>query len=165
MSWSDRRAVLAGLCALGSLSACGFSPAYAPGEVGEQLRGQILAAAPTNRQGFYFVDRIENRLGRNDSAPYQLNYSWKLRFDGLAVTPDNATYRYHMIGELDYQVVDRETGETLTSDSVREFVAYSALGTTVATRASQTDAEERLMVILADRVVTRLYGTAETWLP
>ncbi|MDV7144690.1 LPS assembly lipoprotein LptE [Tropicimonas sp. TH_r6] len=165
MSWSDRRQILAGLAAVGLLAGCGFQPAYAPGQSGDSLRGQILPKAASNKQSFIFVDRIEDRLGRNDAAPYQLNYSMNLSSEGLAKTPSNSTYRYHLKGRLTYSVVDRNTNEVLTSGMVRNFTGYSAIGTTVATRASQTDARERLMILMADEVVSRLYATAPSWLP
>lgn len=166
MSSSDRRTLLAGLAAAGLAASCGFTPVYAPGGVGERLRNQIQAAAPTDPLGYYFVERFEERLGRSsDAAPYQLNYSLNFQVDSLAVTPDNATYRYHLLGELNFSVVDRATGAVLTTGVERNFTGYSAIGTTVATRASQRDARQRLMFILADQVATRLVATAGNWLP
>jgi LPS-assembly lipoprotein len=44
----------------------------------------------------------------------------------------------------------------VTSGSVDNFTGYSATGTTVATLAAERDAQERLMTILADQIVTRL---------
>jgi LPS-assembly lipoprotein len=41
---------------------------------------------------------------------------------------------------------------------VDNFTGYSATGTTVATQASKQDAEKRLMVILAEQIITRLYA-------
>ncbi|HCQ58330.1 MAG TPA: hypothetical protein DIU10_10575, partial [Sulfitobacter sp.] len=49
-------------------------------------------------------------------------------------------------------------GQIVTSGKVESFTGYSATGTTVATRAAELDAQERLMVILADLVVSRLYA-------
>ncbi len=165
MSWSDRRQLVAGIVAAGLLAGCGFQPAYAPGQSGDRLRGQILPSEPRDKYSFAFVDRIEDRLGRNDAAPYQLNYSVKFDFDSLAITPSNSTYRYHVTGRITYSVIDRTTNETLTSGTVSNFTGYSAIGTTVATRASQTDALERLMILMADEVVSRLYATGTSWLP
>ncbi len=65
---SDRRTFLAFLAA-GALGACGFTPVYGPGGTGEGLRGAITIAAPDDREGFELVKQLENRLGRNLSAP------------------------------------------------------------------------------------------------
>ncbi|SDI64616.1 LPS assembly lipoprotein LptE [Aliiruegeria lutimaris] len=165
MSLSDRRTFLAALAASGLTAGCGFTPAYAPGGAGDRLRGQLTTDPPYDKPSYVLVDRIETRLSRNDSAPYRLTFSITYGFDGLAVSPDGSTYRYHLTGTLDYTVVDQNTQATVTSGTVRNFVAYSALGTTVATSASAIDARERLMIILADQVVTELMATAQSWLP
>lgn len=165
MSWSDRRTLLAGLASAALLTGCGFSPAYAPGASGDRLRGQIQAEEPNQTREFYFVERFEDRLGRNDSAPFQLNYQISTSAKGLAITPNQSTYRYHLNGRLTYEVVDRASGATLTRGSVQNFVGYSAIGTTVATRASRNDAEKRLMVQLADQLVTQLVAGGARWLP
>lgn len=162
---SDRRRVLGGLAALVGLSACGFTPAYAPGGSGERLRGQILADAPRNAEDFAFVVEFENRLGRGDDARFALSYDIDTDTEGLAITSDQETLRYHLTGTLEYRVTDRTTGQVVASGRVESFTSYSAIGTTVATRASEKDAEARLMVILADQLVARLLATGGSWLP
>jgi LPS-assembly lipoprotein len=42
------------------------------------------------------------------------------------------------------------------SGSVDNFTSYSATGTTVATLAAERDAQERLMIQLADQIFVRL---------
>ena len=51
------------------------------------------------------------------------------------------------------------TGQILASGTVTDFVGYSAAGSTVSTLASERDATERLMVLLSDQIITRLYAT------
>ena len=96
MSLSDnakpgRRAVLAGMGAAAStavLAACGFSPAYGPNGIGTRLRNQIVADAPDSRTEYAFVAQLEDRLGRNLSAPYALRYALTTSEDGVAITAD-----------------------------------------------------------------------------
>ena len=74
------------------------------------------------------------------------------------------------LGERGIHVVEtREPGGTPIAESIRKvllsgnvdsFTGYSATGTTVATRAAERDAYERLMTILADQIVTRLEAGA-----
>ncbi len=165
MSSSDRRGVLVGLAALLPFAACGFTPAYAPGGSGDRLRGQILAREPRNQDDYVFAARFEDKLGRNDAAPFLLRYDIDTDSDGLAITSDQETLRYHLTGIILFEVVDRATDEVMTSGTVENFTSYSAIGTTVATRASEKDATERLMAIMAEQVVTRLLATGESWLP
>ena len=162
---SDRRTLLAGLAAAGFVAGCGFTPVYAPGGPGTRLQGQILADAPDKPVEFVFVSRLEDRLGRNDAAPYRLAYHIETSTQGLAITSDQETLRYHLSGRVSFSVKESGTDTILTRGVVENFTSYSAIGTTVATRASQKDAAERLMIILADQVVTRLHASAESWLP
>ena len=162
---SDRRKVLTALGATLVVSGCGFTPAYAPGADGTSLRNQILPDEPDNGLEFNFVKRFEDRLGRAEAAPYQLTYSISTRQQRLAITADRDTQRYNLVGELTYRIQDAATGNILTSGQLESFTSFSALGTTVSTRASENDARERLTVILADQLVTRLLATSGTWLP
>jgi LPS-assembly lipoprotein len=166
--WSSeptRRALLIGAAALGAaaLGGCGFAPAYAPGGAGNLVRGRIEAAPPSGPLEFAFVERLEARLGRAADAPFVLAYEIDTTDDGLAITADQETQRYYLGGRIDWRVLDRDTQAVLASGRFETFTAYSAIGTTVATRASQTDAIRRLATILADRMVTELIATAGTW--
>ncbi|MEQ3624571.1 MAG: LPS assembly lipoprotein LptE [Celeribacter sp.] len=163
-----RRAVLIGIGAMAGtavLAACGFSPAYGPNGVGTRLRNQIVADAPDNRAEYAFVAQLEDRLGRNLSAPYALRYALSTSEDGVAITADQVTQRYHIAGQLTYSVVEQATQTVLTRGTLSNFTAYSTTGSTVSTRAAEVDAEERLARALADEMVTRLLGTADRWLP
>lgn len=157
---SDRRAVL---LALAALAGCGFRPAYGPGGAGNLLRGRLQAAAPRTPLDFAFVEQFETRLGRAAGAPFRLDYRIDTREDALAITADQAIQRYNLIGRVDYTVVDIAREAEVVSGSLEDFTSYSAIGTTVATRASQRDAVQRLAVILADRLATELLATAGAW--
>ncbi|MHC0052292.1 LPS assembly lipoprotein LptE [Actibacterium sp. D379-3] len=159
MSLSDRRTVLLGLAAL-SLAGCGFAPAYGTDGAARGLHGRIRAADPTNRDSFALVGRLEERLGRPDAPLYDLNYELEVQREGLAITPEQVTTRYNLLGEVAFTLTDRRTGAPALSGRVNNFAGYSATGTTVSTRAAEQDAHERLMVILADQIVARLIASA-----
>ncbi|MFT6222579.1 MAG: LPS-assembly lipoprotein [Paracoccaceae bacterium] len=158
----DRRGFFLGCAALGG---CGFAPAYGPGGSGDRLRGQILVAAPEDREDFTFTKRIEDRLGRNQAALFGLEYKITTRSDGLAITATQETQRYNLVGSVQYSVVDRATAAELTTNTVQTFTSYSATGTTVATRAAERDAYARLTLILADLVITQMIASGVDWLP
>lgn len=160
MSSPDRRLVLLSLAAL---AGCGFTPALAPGGDAAGLFGQIEVDAPTDREGFLLVQRLEERLGRPDAPRYRLLASIRLSEDGVAITGDQVTTRFTVLGEVDFQLVELATDKVVTAGTVDSFTAYSTTGTTVASLAAQRDARARLMVILADEIVARLIATAGTW--
>ena len=72
MSWSNRRHFLKITAAAALLSGCGFTPVYAPGGSADGLRGAVTIAEPSDSNSYEFVKRMEERLGRNLSAPLSL---------------------------------------------------------------------------------------------
>ncbi|MCB6177779.1 LPS assembly lipoprotein LptE [Rhodobacter sp. Har01] len=152
MSSCNRRVVL--LLPL-ALAACGFSPAYAPGGAATVLQGRVRAADPTDKSGFDFVERIEERLGRPEDIRYALAYTIQTETVGVGKTTDNQITRFNLKGVVDYTLSD-EAGQRVTGGRVQSFTAYAATGSTVAGLAAEEDAATRLMRILADQIVTRL---------
>jgi len=151
------------LVAIMGIVACGFTPVYAPGGAGDGLRGTLLISEPDNRNEFSFVSRLEERLGRAGTAPYTLAYVIETRSEGVGVTPAQETTRYNLFGTVTYSVVDRGSGAILATGKVDNFTGYSATSLIVGTQSVTRDANERLMVILADQVVARLIATAADW--
>lgn len=147
-----------------ALAACGFTPAYAPGGPATALTGTVRAADPTDRNGFDFVERIEERLGRPHATVYDLTYRIQTETVGVGLTSDSKITRYNLKGAIDYALVQRETGKTVTSGRVHSFTAWASTGSTVAGLAAEEDAGTRLMRILADQIVARLVAAmaAET---
>ena len=148
---------------LTALSACGFSPVYAPGGTGDGLRGSILVDAPDNRKAYTFVGRLEERLGRARAAPYTMAYKIETRSEGVGITPAQETTRYNLFGTVNYTIVEKSTGAVLTSGQVENFTGYSATSLIVGTESVTRDANERLMVLMADQIVARLIATSPDW--
>lgn len=159
MSSSDRRTVLFGGTL--ALAGCGFRPAYGPAGVAPDLRGQVVVEAPNNRLAFVLVERLEARLGPPDAPRYRLSYRIDTRSEGLGVTRSQETTRYNLTGVLTFQLREIASGKVVQSGEINAFTAYSATANAVATQASERDAYRRLMVLLADRLVTRLMATAD----
>lgn len=139
-----------------ALAACGFTPAFAPGGAATALTGTVRAADPTDRNGFDFVERIEERLGRPQDHRYDLAYRIQTETIGVGITADNKITRYNLKGVIDYALTRSGTDEKLASGRVQSFTAYAATGSTVAGLAAEEDAATRLMRILADQIVARL---------
>lgn len=138
------------------LAACGFTPVYGPTGSGTQLQNNITVSEPATRNAFLATQRIEERLGRAVDPTYTLSLSVRSAQENLAVDPEGSITRYNLLGYADYSLIEANTGRVVTSGSVDNFTGYSAAGTTVATLAAERDAQKRLMVLLADQIVTRV---------
>ena len=164
MSLFSRRTLLISPLAFGlvlALSACGFTPVYAPGGTASALRGKVEVAEPDTVNGYLLVQNLEERLGRPSQPRYSLSLKLGITTQGQAITAANETTRYSMVGRVEYALRDLNGPDIVASGTVENFTGYSATGSTVETLASERDAHERLMVILADQITTRLYATAE----
>lgn len=155
MSLSDRRQVLA-LLAAAPLAACGFSPVYAPDGAGTALRGRVHVADPDNLNDFNFVAQLETRLGRAITPAYDLTYSISTTRTGGGITLESEITRYTIQGTANFTLTDRATNTRVTGGKVRNFTSFSATGTTVAGDTAEKDANQRLMIMLADQLVTQL---------
>lgn len=160
MSWSDRRALLAGLAAL-PLAGCGFEPVHAPGGAAAALRGAVRPDDPADRAAYDLVARFEDRMGRaGPSAPWALGYRISVTEVGAGLSPENVTTRITLQGALDWSVRPAAGGDPVLSGRAEAFSAYSATGSTTANLTARRDAERRLMILLADQLVTRLSAEA-----
>jgi LPS-assembly lipoprotein len=161
MSLSDRRRVLLLAAAVAGLGACGFTPAYGPGGGAQALQGQVRLPDPLGRVAFLLNGRLEDRLGRaGEGARYALDLNLATQEDGLGTTADGRTTRFNLLGDLRYVLTDTATGQEIAAGAVSEFTGYSTTGSTVATRAAERDAEDRLATLLADAVVDRITAAA-----
>ncbi len=161
LSFSRRIFLFLPLATVLTLAACGFTPVYAPGGTASGLRGKVEVAAPESVNSYLLVQNLEERLGRPNLPTYSLSLKLATGQQGQAVTASNETTRYSVVGRVDYVLSDIDSEAIIASGSVENFTGYSATGSTVQTLASERDANARLMVILADRITTQLYATAD----
>ena len=152
----DRRSFLLGAVALGGLSACGFTPVYGPQGEARALLNTVEVDPPRDREGYALVRHIEERLGRTSAPRFGLSIAIQLDEERMAITADNIATRFNLLGKATYALRDMGTGEVVTSGIVESFTGYSTTGSTAATQAASRDASERLMVILGDKIITRL---------
>ncbi|MEM7520689.1 MAG: LPS assembly lipoprotein LptE [Pseudomonadota bacterium] len=155
MSLLNRRTLLLAPLALG---ACGFAPVYAPGGNGALLQNRVAVDPPNNRDSYVLVRQLEQRLGRSDAPAFALSMAIATAEGPLAIDREGDTGRFNRVGTVDYSLRALDSGQVLTSGKVENFVGYSATGTTVETLAGEEDAQVRLMNILADQIVARLYA-------
>lgn len=153
---SDRREFLLGAAAV-LLGGCGFAPAYGTSGAASKLQNTIHVEAPKNHFGYLVTRRIEERLGAGgEGAPYTLALQTKFSQESLGSTSDGQLTRYHVTGSTTYVLRRAADLTEIDTGTVYNFTAYSASGSTVATLAAQRDAQDRLMIALADQVIERL---------
>ena len=153
--WSRRAALAVALLAAG----CGFTPVYGPGGAGTRLQGQVRVADPQTADDYAFLRRLTERLGPAETGRYDLAYTLRVAVLPQAITPDEVTTRFSLNGTATYRLTDSATGATVAQGEVSNFTSHSTVGTVIATNAAEQDARNRLAVMLADQVVTRLLAT------
>ena len=159
MSWFNRSLLLVIPLAL---AACGFTPAFGPAGTATALRGAVALADTNTRDGFEFIKRMEERLGRASAARFDLDYQIATSQASLGFTTDGAITRYNLIGSVTWTLKDRATGAVLAKGVEQNFTAWSATGVTIAAVNAETDANARLIRILADQVTQRLIALSPT---
>lgn len=153
MSSFNRRFLL---LALPALAACGFEPVYGTGGSAEGLRGSILVDAPSTRNSFDLVARLEERLGRPQAPQFGMGVTLSVREEGLAISGSNDITRYNLLGTAVYILRDITSDEQVYKGTVNTFTAYSASTQPVSTLAAERDAQTRLMTSLADKITSDL---------
>lgn len=153
--WSRRAALAVALLAAG----CGFTPVYGPGGAGTRLHGQVRVADPQTADDYAFLRRLTERLGPAETGRYDLAYTLRVAVLPQAITPDEVTTRFSLNGTATYRLTDSATGATVAQGEVSNFTSHSTVGTVIATNAAEQDARNRLALMLADQVVTRLLAT------
>ncbi len=160
MLLSDRRTFL--LLSLAA-SGCGFTPVYGPDGAAGALQGKIAFDPPRDPPGFALVRQLERRLGLPDAPEYRFSAEIFTGEEELGVTADQTITRYNVLGRANFVLRDLGTGLPVTSGTVESFTSYSATGTPFATQSAREDANDRLMVILADQIVSRLLVSSGEW--
>ncbi|MFG6665391.1 hypothetical protein ACGYKB_19265 [Sulfitobacter sp. 916] len=136
---------------MGGLAGCGFTPVYGTGsEIGQTL-GDIRVAAPNNREEYMFVRNLEERLMRNPQAQKTLKYNLSLSEVGLDIMDVS---RSQVLGKVSYQLFDDTDGKVVVSGTVESFTSFSTVDDFPSLM--RNSAQERLLNILADRVMSDL---------
>ena len=93
--------------------------------------------------------------------------SLRLTRTGVALTQQNVTTRFNVIGTATYRLVPLAGGPAVAGGEVRAITGFSApeaeISSAFAQRAAEQDAEHRLAVELANRILQRLALSAGSW--
>ncbi|MFS4439477.1 LPS assembly lipoprotein LptE [Paracoccaceae bacterium GXU_MW_L88] len=154
MSWSRRHILLA----LAALPGCGFTPVYAPGSAASALDGQIAIALIPGGLGFALRERLQERLGRVETAPLLLEIDLDLDSEGRVITEDNRITRYTLTGEAPWRIV--AGNQVVMEGRALSVTAWSATAAPFATRQAEEDAYRRLAISLAEKISLEIAARA-----
>lgn len=163
---SDRRRLLGALAAL-PLAACGFEPLYDPAGPGAAVAGRVEVDVIESTAGFALRERLVDRLGLPDAPTHRLAVSLDLRQVGVAITEDDVTSRYDVIGEAAWRLFPLGESAPALAGATSATTGYSAPDSSAASGfavlSARRDAEDRLALTLADRIAQRLAVDAPLW--
>ncbi len=100
-------------------------------------------------------------MGRATDPRFNLGVTVTTSETALNVDSTGNINRYNVLGLVEYTLRDTQTGQIAASGRVNSFMGYSASGTTVSAQAAKEDAQERLMIILADLLISNLIATSD----
>lgn len=149
------------LTLLGFAAACGFQPIHRGPEGDARLDGAaVLVETIPGAAGFALRERLVERLGHPKRPTHRLVVDLDIRQEGAALTRDDITTRYLVLGTAAYQLNPLEADAGPISGSVAAQTAYSApaddAASAFAARAAALAAEERVAQALAERIALRL---------
>lgn len=149
---------LLGLAGVTALAACGYRPLLSQDAAGAGINGAVAISAPDSEAGYRLLTHLEDRLGRATAPRLHLRITMAISESAAAIGAGNRTSRYNLSGEAGWDLIDLTTQRVIDSGRVNAFTGYGTGANTVAIRAAKRDAEDRLAVTLADRILTQLYA-------
>jgi LPS-assembly lipoprotein len=167
---SDRRAILLGLLSLpgcAALTACGFQPLYGEGTPARATQGRVEVRTDAGAEGFLMRERLVQLLGPPSSPSHLLEVELEIETEGTALTRENVTTRFDVIGLARYRLFPVDGGPAVIDDEARAVAGYSApeseTASAFAARAAEADARTRVVRTLAERIAERLALRAGEW--
>jgi LPS-assembly lipoprotein len=142
-----RRALCLGLGLATLVAGCGFQPVYDTQGSGV---GPVSVSEIPGRTGFLVRQELLRRaaLERGEGQPRQLDVRLVTQFAGTSNQITGYATRTQMTVSANYRLV----GSTNVEGYVQSNVAYDGLNEAFGDVALQADAEERVAVLLADRI-------------
>ena len=157
--WWSRQLLLAA-CSL-FLVSCGYEPIYGPYGSFKNLDGNVSIQAPSDRAGYVMYHQLDNRLKDSDDGEYKLSFNISETSSRAAIDQNGRAHRALLEGFATYDFRRTSDNKTIIKGRVHGFTGYSTLATSVASHASSRDATERLMTMLADKIIYELVLAAD----
>lgn len=147
--------LLAGTLLLGG---CGLRPLYAGGEGGvvRQTLSGVEVAPIAGQNGWLVANALRDRLRTEGSARYRLEIKLDDDITGLGVRRDDSITRERRTLRARYQLIDLANGAVTLDATAGSDAGIDVVRSEYATIAAERTALERLSVIVADQIVTRI---------
>ena len=112
-------------------------------------------------------ERLTASLGDPTLADYRLEIAFDLKRTGVALTQQDVTTRFGIVGTATYKLVPTAGGNAVAAGVVRSVTGFSSpeseTSFAFASLSAERDAERRLAVDLAEKILQRLALSAESW--
>ena len=155
MGWTRPLALAALL-----LTGCGFEPLYDPAGPAAAVSGRVEVGVIQGAPGFTLRERLVERLGLPEATQYRLEVDLAFQKQGVAITERDVTSRFDVTGTAVWTLIPLGSDRAALSGEERAATGYSAptsdASSAFAILSAQRDAEERLAVVLADRIARRV---------
>lgn len=156
MSLSERGLWLVAVCAL-LLPSCDFEPVHHSGATSHDFVNTTKVQVAGRQEGFILEHMLRQRLGVVHDADnaYELTVDLDIhRQQGPLLGKDDS--RYFLNGSADIVLSDSATGDVLMTDRVLATASWNESDRAIASKAGSDDARERLLIMLAERIHTRM---------
>ena len=147
--------IAAALLAASALSGCGFTPEYAKPKVIAGLSSVDLET-PQTRTGYFLEQDLRQNMDDDPSKPkaYILHVDMTEGHYSIGYRVDDTSTRSEITSNVNYTLIDKETGKVLSKDHFTETVTYASTSSPFTGIVSQQAGQERL----ADAVSSRIQG-------
>jgi LPS-assembly lipoprotein len=146
-----------------ALSACGLRPLYGGGGAGT-VAGTLTAVEVgpiPGKAGWLVGNALRDRLAAQGTPRYRLDVRLDDSIIGLGVRRDDSVSRERRTLRARYQLVDLADGRVVLDASAGSDAGIDAVQSEYATIAAENSALERLSMIVADKIISRIALNAE----
>jgi LPS-assembly lipoprotein len=151
-----RAIALACLLALGG---CGLQPMYAGGASGKVASSlsSIQVAPIPERAGWLVRNALVDRLGGETSNPaYRLEVELDDDLTGFGIRGDSSVTRERRTMRARYRLVELASGQVVLDATAGSDAGIDVVSSEYATVAAEQTAQERLALMVADQMASRL---------
>jgi len=147
------------LAALLALGGCGLQPMYAGGSSGTVASSlsSIQVAPIPERAGWLVRNALVDRLGGESSNPsYRLEVELDDDLTGFGIRGDSSVTRERRTLRARYRLVELSTGQVVLDATAGSDAGIDVVSSEYATVAAEQTAQERLALVVADQMTSRL---------
>ena len=141
------------------LGACGLRPMYAGGSSGAVASGlhAVQVAPIPQRAGWLVRNALVDKLGGEVSTPgYRLEVELDDDLTAFGIRGDSAVTRERRTLRARYRLVDLSTGLVVLDATAGSDAGIDVVSSEYATVAAEQTAQERLALVIADQMVSRI---------